>query len=161
MDLSALRILVVDDNRHAAELVRSILEGVGAQGVRHESTAHGAFRQMQEEVIDLVILDQNLGAGGEGIELARRLRKDPRSPNPFVPIVMLTGHADARLVRAARDVGVSEFLVKPFTAAGLLKRIEALTFQPRAFVRAADYFGPDRRRREDPKYPGPERRRKT
>jgi hypothetical protein len=42
----------------------------------------------------------------------------------------------------------------------LLKRIEALIFQPRPFVRAPDYFGPDRRRRADPAYRGIERRRK-
>jgi CheY-like chemotaxis protein len=159
MDLSALRILVVDDNRHTAEIIKSILESVGAREIRVTVTTHDAFKRLQEEMIDLVILDQNLGAGGAGVDLVRRIHKDPASPNPFVPIVMLTGYADAKLVRTARDCGVSEFLVKPFTAAGLLKRIEALIFQPRPFVRAQDYFGPDRRRRQDPSYTGVERRR--
>lgn len=158
MDLGALRILIVDDNRRAAELVRTILEGVGAREVRYAAAAHDAFRRLQEEMIDLVILDQNLDKGGDGIELTRRIRKDPRSPNPFVPIIMLTGYADAKRVVAARDAGVSEFMLKPFTAGGLLKRIEALIFQPRPFVRSPDYAGPDRRRRTDSGYAGPERR---
>ena len=158
MDLSALRILVVDDNRHAIEIVRSILASIGCQDIVPAATAHDAFRQMQQQTIDLVILDQNLGAGGEGIQLVKRIRNDPASPNPYMPILMLTGYADERRVTAARDAGVSEFLVKPFTVTGLLKRIEALILQPRPFVRSGSYFGPDRRRRADPRYSGPERR---
>jgi DNA-binding response OmpR family regulator len=64
-------------------------------------------------------------------------------------------------VTAARDAGVTDFLSKPFTVTGLLKRIEALIFQPRPFVRAPDYFGPCRRRKPDPDYRGMERRRKV
>jgi CheY-like chemotaxis protein len=158
MDLSGIRILVVDDNRHAIEIVCSILSSVGAQQVFQASTAHDAFR-LAGDRIDMVILDQNLGQGDEGIGLVRRIRNDPASPAPFMPILMLTGYADERRVTAARDAGVSEFLVKPFTVAGLLKRIEALILQPRPFVRSESYFGPDRRRRADPSYTGPERRR--
>ena len=157
MDLSAIRILVVDDNRHAIEIVRSILGSVGAQRIVPATTAHDAFRLLGEQ-IDMLILDQNLGKGDEGIQLVRRIRNDPVSPNPYMPILMLTGYADERRVTAARDAGVSEFLVKPFTVAGLLKRVEALILHPRPFVRSSDYFGPDRRRRADPRYTGPERR---
>ena len=159
MDLSALRILVVDDNRQAAEIVKSILAGVGAVDVRVTGTAHQAFDIIKTEAIDFVIVDQNLGKGAEGVELTRRIRRDPACPIPFAPILMLTGYADAKRVKAARDAGISEFLVKPFTVAGLLQRVEALIFQPRAFVRAEGYLGPDRRRRSDPKYGGSERRR--
>ncbi|CAN7383498.1 response regulator [Phenylobacterium sp. LjRoot219] len=158
MDLGAVRILVVDDNRQARELIKAVLASAGAREIRHAVSAHDAFELMRSEPIDLVFLDQNLGEGGEGIALARRIRHDPASPNPFVALLMLTGHADAQLVRAARDAGVNEFLAKPFTVAGLLKRVEALIFQPRPFVRAADYVGPDRRRRDDSAYNGTERR---
>ena len=158
MDLSALRILVVDDNRNSIEIVRSILGSVGAQQITPTTKAHDAFRMLASEVYDVLILDQNLGRGGEGIELVRRIRTDPASPNPFLPILMLTGYSDEKRVTAARDAGVSEFLVKPFTVAGLLKRIEALVMHPRPFVRTEGYFGPDRRRRADPRYTGPERR---
>jgi DNA-binding response OmpR family regulator len=160
MDLKALRILVVDDNRHAAEIVKSVLASVGARDIAYAATAHGAFDLMRREMMDLVILDQNLGKGGEGVDLVRRIRKDPASPSPYVSVLMLTGYADEKRVTAARDAGVTDFLVKPFTVAGLLRRIEALIFQPRPFVRSPDYFGPDRRRRDDPRYRGPERRRR-
>lgn len=161
MDLKALRILVVDDNRHAAEIVKSILSSVGAQDIRHATTAHAAFDMMTREMFDLIIVDQNLGKGDEGIQLVRRIRKDPTSPSPYVATLMLTGYTEHRRVTAARDAGVTDFLSKPFTVTGLLKRIEALIFQPRPFVRSPDYFGPDRRRRADPRYTGAERRRKS
>ena len=161
MDLKALRILVVDDNRHAAEIMKSVLASVGAQDIAYATTAHGGFELMRREMFDLVVVDQNLGKGDEGIQLVRRIRKDPASPSPFVAILMLTGYTEERRVKAARDAGVTDFLSKPFTVASLLRRIEALIFQPRPFVRSPDYFGPDRRRRADPAYRGAERRRKA
>jgi DNA-binding response OmpR family regulator len=94
----------------------------------------------------------------EGVTFARWLRNDSDSPNQFVPIILLTGHADLTRIMAARDAGVNEFCTKPVTPADLMKRIALVINQPRPFVRSATYFGPDRRRREDPKYTGPERR---
>jgi DNA-binding NtrC family response regulator len=71
---------------------------------------------------------------------------------------MITGHSTQRRVTEARDVGVNEFLSKPVTARGVLERIARVVDSPRPFVRSADYFGPDRRRRADPNYNGPRRR---
>lgn len=161
MDLSAVRILVVDDNRQSRELVKSVLASVGARDIHEASTADEAIACLGKAPIDFVILDQHLRAGGEGLALARRIRNDPASPSPFVSILMLTGHADERLVIAARDAGVSEFMAKPFTAAGLLRRVEVLILQPRVFVRSPDYVGPDRRRRSDGRHAGVDRRRRT
>lgn len=158
MDLKALRLLIVDDNRNAAEIVKSILSSVGAQQIEMATTADRAFSLLQSEQFDLVIVDQNLGKGEEGIELVRRIRTDPKSVNPYLSILMLTGYTEQRRVKAARDAGVTEFLSKPFTIVGLLRRMEALIHQPRPFVKSEDYFGPDRRRRQDPDYRGPERR---
>lgn len=158
MDLKALRLLIVDDNRNAAEIVKSILSSVGAQQIEMATTADRAFSLLQAEQFDLIIVDQNLGKGEEGIELVRRIRTDAKSVNPYLSILMLTGYTEQRRVKAARDAGVTEFLSKPFTIVGLLRRMEALIHQPRAFVKSEDYFGPDRRRKQDPEYRGPERR---
>jgi two-component system, chemotaxis family, chemotaxis protein CheY len=158
MDLKALRVLIIDDNRNAAEIVRSILSSVGAQQMELATTAGRAYEILQGSPYDLVIVDQNLGKGDEGIALVKRIRTDPASTNPYMPILMLTGYTEQWRVQAARDAGVTEFLSKPFTIISLLRRMEALIHAPRPFVRSADYFGPDRRRRQDPDYKGPERR---
>ncbi|MCR5878607.1 response regulator [Phenylobacterium sp. J367] len=152
MDLRALRLLIVDDNRNAAEIVKSVLASVGAKDMELAVTAERAFEVLQAGACDLLIVDQNLGKGDEGIALVKRVRTDPASVNPYLPILMLTGYTEQRRVQAARDAGVTEFLSKPFTIVGLLRRMEALIHAPRAFVRSETYFGPDRRRREDPEY---------
>ena len=158
MDLSALRILVVDDNRRALELVRSILTSVGARDIAESTTAHGAFKLLQAQPADLIILDQNLGQGDEGTQLTRRIRNDPGSPTPYAPIIMLTGHSEKRRVTVARDAGVTEFLAKPISAKGLYQRILNVVANPRPFIKTKTYFGPDRRRNTANAYIGPERR---
>jgi CheY-like chemotaxis protein len=85
----------------------------------------------------------------DGLALTRFLRTSPASPDPFLPIIMITGFADRERVHAARDAGVTEFLVKPISAAALFSRIYSIIANPRPFVRIGGYFGPDRRRRVD------------
>jgi len=62
-------------------------------------------------------------------------------------------------VEAARDAGVTEFCAKPVTAAEMIRKVAAVIDHPRHFVRSETYFGPDRRRRQDPNFSGQERRR--
>ena len=150
--------LIVDDNRHAADIVRSVLRSIGTRQTRYAANEEDAFRVFCGERFDLVILDQNLGRGGEGLSLARRIRVDPRSPNRLVPMLMLTAYAQQHNVLAARDAGIDEFLMKPFTAKGLAERLASLMGRPRMFVSSTTYFGPDRRRSATPGYKGSERR---
>jgi DNA-binding response OmpR family regulator len=88
----------------------------------------------------------------DGVEFTRRVRNgsDPRLVR--LPIIMMTGHSELRRIVDARDAGVNEIVVKPLTAKAVLSRIEAVTQRPRPFVRTISYFGPDRRRRDDPKF---------
>lgn len=87
------------------------------------------------------------------------MRKNPASRNVFVPIIMVTAQSEEWKVMKARDAGVTEFLVKPFTAKAMAKRITMVIEYPRQFVRTDDFFGPDRRRHKVSTYTGEERRR--
>src|SRR5690606_14043240 len=93
---------------------------------------------------DIVIADWMMKPM-DGISFARMVRNDPRSPNAYVPIILMTGFSERRRVLQARDAGVTEFLVKPFNARDLYKRIAQVIERPRQFVRSEDFFGPDRR----------------
>jgi DNA-binding response OmpR family regulator len=95
--------------------------------------------------------------GMSGVDLVRMLRGDPLSPNPFVPVIMLTGHTSPEHVRQARDAGVNEFIAKPVSVKTMMSRLAAVIEHPRPFVRTSRYFGPCRRRRQD-EHQGPERR---
>jgi FixJ family two-component response regulator len=94
----------------------------------------------------------------DGIEFTRLVRNSNDSPNPMIPIIMITGHATVSRVADARDAGVTEFLAKPLTARGVIGRVVQVIEHNRAFVRTEDYFGPDRRRRSEPGFTGPFRR---
>lgn len=76
----------------------------------------------------------------DGISLTRRLRNDPLSPNQYVPVILMTGFSEKRRVMQARDVGVTEFLVKPFNARDLYRRIAQIIEKPRQFVRSEDFL---------------------
>lgn len=157
LSLAKIRFLLVDDNVHMLNIVKTILKGVGATYLFEAKTMGEAMEKLKREQIDIVILDYMIG-DEDGVTFIHQVRNGETSPAPYVPIIMLTAHADRIRVAAARDAGVTEFCVKPVTAQDMLKKIGAVVDHPRPFVRSAMYFGPDRRRRRDPNYRGPERR---
>jgi CheY-like chemotaxis protein len=152
-----LKILLVDDNPHMRKLVATILHAFGIVQVYEADNAKRAWAMLREYNPDVVLLDWMMD-GMNGLELSRLIRTSAASPNPFVPIVMLTGHTDIERVREARDSGVNEFLAKPVSVNGIMTHLLAVIEHPRPFVRTTSYFGPCRRRREGSEYKGPERR---
>lgn len=153
--LKRLQVLVVDDNRHMRAITSEILASAGF-GLTHQAeSGPEGLRRLAETPMDLVIVDYKM-APMDGIAFVRQLRARPSSR--FVPVIMLTGHANWRRVREARDAGVTEFMVKPIAPRLLLERIESLIERPRPFVVAEAYTGPCRRRRADAAYAGERRR---
>jgi CheY-like chemotaxis protein len=152
-----LKVLVVDDNPHMRKLVVAILHAFGISEISESADAERAWKILKETNPDVVILDWML-PGMSGLELTRMIRTSAASPNPFVPIIMLTGHTNIDCVRQARDAGINEFLAKPVSVNAILSRLTAVIEHPRPFVRTKIYFGPCRRRRGHDEYRGPERR---
>lgn len=153
---SRLKVLIVDDSKLMRELIRSLLELVGVQRMRSTEDAEKAWGAMYEFEPDLVITDWNMPPTS-GLDFVKRIRSDPRSPNPFVPVIMVTGYAEEDRVELARDIGTTDFLAKPVMAQTLFDRLKSIVDDDRDFVRSQDFFGPDRRRRRD-EYDGSERR---
>lgn len=155
--LESLRVLLVDDNQHMRAIVMTVLAGVGVTHVRETRDGAEAFEALREWPADVAIVDFQMFPM-DGVEFTRMVRTSPASKNPYLPIVMMTGHSEKSRVVEARDAGVTEFVAKPLTAKSMLERLQAVIYRPRPFVRAGDYFGPDRRRRDDPAHDGPWRR---
>jgi CheY-like chemotaxis protein len=158
IDFNRLRFVVVDDNAHMRRIVRTLLNGFGAREVTEAEDGAAGLEAFTQNVPDIVITDWAMPIF-DGVELTQMIRQPGANPNPFVPIIMLTGHSEKRRVVAARDAGVTEFLVKPLSARALYERIINVVMNPRPFVRTKTYFGPDRRRSLNANYAGPERRR--
>jgi two-component system chemotaxis response regulator CheY len=153
----SLKALIVEDNAHMRSLLRALLNSVGIRDVAEAAHGGSGLEVLRQRRSDLVLSDMAMSPM-DGLEFTRRVRNDEQSPNPFVPIIMITGHTERHRVEAARDAGVTEFLAKPITAHNLFSRIARIVEQPRAFVRCESYFGPDRRRRQLEDYAGPWRR---
>jgi len=155
--LEALRVLLADDNPHMREIVTVLLDNYGVKNVRSVADGSHGMVELRNWQADLAIVDFKMEPM-DGVTFTRNIRNSPDSRNPYLPIIMMTGHSARSRVYEARDAGVNEFVAKPVTARTLLDRIVAVIYHPRAFVRTKDYFGPDRRRRADPAYRGAMRR---
>lgn len=95
-----------------------------------------------------------------GLLLLRWVRASKECPNRMVPFVMISGAADREYVNSCRDLGVTEFIAKPFSATSVYERFLEVIDYPRQFVTTQKYFGPDRRRKSGDA-PGGDERRKT
>ena len=157
MRYELLKILVVDDNHHMRVLIGEILKALGVRHVFEASDGAQGLQMMRNHDIDIVMTDLSMQPL-DGIDFVRLLRRSPESPNQMCPVIMITGHSTLARVQEARNAGVNEFLAKPLTARGVVERIMQVVDHPRPFVKTADYFGPDRRRRADPAFRGPLRR---
>ncbi|MBC8337283.1 MAG: response regulator [Rhodospirillales bacterium] len=155
-DFFNLKVLICDDSRQIRALLKNFLIGFGFQDIIETMDAETAFAELLEMDPDLVITDWNMPTTN-GIDLVRHIRQSPDSPNPYVPIIMLTGYTELDRVKVARDSGVSSFLAKPVSADSLYKRLVSLIEDRRLFVRTDDFIGPDRRFKSG-EFEGPERR---
>ncbi len=138
-------------------LLAEILRAVGITQIFEAGDGAEGLQMMRSHRIDIVLTDLAMEPL-DGIDFVRLLRNSPDSPNQLTPVIMITGHFTMARIREARDAGVNEFLAKPITARGVIERIHQIIDHSRPFVRTDDYFGPDRRRRNDPRHDGPWRR---
>ena len=152
-----ITVLVVESTRAMFDLTRSVLQTFGVNQVYSAYGCDEGYDTFIRVNPDLVVIDW-LEDPNNGLELTRRIRTNKKSPNPFIPIVLMTGYSQKKRVLQARDSGITEFLVKPFTAKALYQKIEQLIERPRHFVASENYFGPDRRRKREGEYAGPDRR---
>lgn len=143
--LKNVSILIVDDQDFICRLVREVLHVIGASQMYLFTDPKEAWAEFKVRPVDIVILDWKMGPP-DGVELTRLIRKSEESPNPLVPIIMVTGYGEMSRVLKARDAGVTEYIIKPISPKALYSLIEAVIERPRRFVRIGEFFGPDRRR---------------
>lgn len=139
-----LDVLVVDDNVQMRAYYRSVLAMIGAARVREAADGAAAFEAICDDAPDLLITDFDM-APLDGVELTRSVRADAKSPNAFLPIIMVTAHTDGRKIARARASGVHLLLHKPVAPEDLSRQIIGVMGDPRPFIRTRNYFGPDRR----------------
>jgi CheY-like chemotaxis protein len=160
-DFSRLSVLVVEDSRFMRSLLVTTLRALGVERVSTAENGQEAIQFMAPAAaiqgeslvgktgIDMIISDYVMPVVDGGM-LLRWIRLAGKSPDRFMPFLMVSAAADKEVLFACRDAGVDEFMAKPFSAEGLAKRITSVVEHPRPYIYCPNYFGPERRRQSKP-----------
>lgn len=150
-------ILVCDPSQNMAELVAGMARSLGFREVNEVYDTRSARAALAQKRFGLVLINDLMGDDDSTV-LLRDVRGNAQSPNRDTPVIMMSAAPDMKRIAAARDAGVTEFLRKPFAANHLQSRLTSIQANPRAFIEAGSYNGPDRRRRTV-EFQGEDRRR--
>ena len=123
MSTNQPNVLVVDDEEAIRDMIQFALEKSG-MGVQTASSAHEALLSINDSRPDIILMDWMM-PGVSGLELTRRLRKDPYTED--IPIIMLTAKVTEDDKVAGLEAGTDDYVVKPFSPRELLARIKAVT----------------------------------
>ncbi|MGA0838733.1 MAG: phosphate regulon transcriptional regulator PhoB [Pseudomonadales bacterium] len=120
--MSSNTILVVEDEPGILEMLSFSLTRAGFQ-VWESPSAEDALRRLEGTLPSLIVLDWML-PGLSGVELARRLRRDPHTAD--LPILMLTARGEEADKLKSFDAGIDDYVTKPFSPRELVARVRAL-----------------------------------
>ncbi|ADB17982.1 response regulator receiver protein [Pirellula staleyi DSM 6068] len=113
------RVLVADDSSTMRKIILRSLQAVGVPSAVEAGDGEEAVALFQQSTFDLVLTDWNMPKKN-GLEVIQEIRK----LNATVPIIMVTTEAEKTRVLEAIQAGVSDYLVKPFTADTLRQKLE-------------------------------------
>jgi two-component system, chemotaxis family, chemotaxis protein CheY len=122
LDLSALKVLVVDDNANTRNLIAEVLRSLGVNKVFKAESASAGRMVLKAGETDLIFADIEM-AGENGLEFVRQIRASPHPQIANVVIVMVSAHATESRVIEASLAGANSFLVKPFSVSALARRL--------------------------------------
>jgi CheY-like chemotaxis protein len=143
LNLKGITALVVDSDHFTRGLVTQMLRGFGmdAPVVCENGTQAKAY--LENHYADLCIIEAVM-PDMNSPELIGWIRKQEKAMR-FVPVIVLTGYTQMKMVAAARDGGANNVVKKPVSPQGLFDRITWIARVSRPFIEAPNYVGPDRR----------------
>jgi two-component system, chemotaxis family, chemotaxis protein CheY len=122
VDLS-MPVLVVDDYNTMVRIIRNLLKQIGFQDVDDACNGATALAKLRGRKYGLVISDWNMEPM-TGYELLKEVRADPSLGQ--IPFIMVTAESKTENVIAAKKAGVNNYIVKPFNAQTLQRKIESV-----------------------------------
>lgn len=122
---SSTRVLVCDDMKMIRKLVQGSLKEWGITDIQEAQDGNEGWDLLMKSdpPIQLVISDWNM-PNCTGVELLRRVRNEPKYAK--IPFILLTAEAEVEKVQEAVSLGVSNYILKPFTAENLRTKLEAV-----------------------------------
>lgn len=119
----SMNVLVVDDYKTMIRIVRSLLQQLGFTNIDDAVDGPTALGMMKQKQYGLVLSDWNMQPM-TGLELLKAVRADERTKD--VPFIMVTAETKTENVVAARQAGVNNYIIKPFTLAVLKQKLTAV-----------------------------------
>lgn len=116
-------ILIVDDYKTMLRIIRNLLRQLEFQNVEEASDGASALQALDQQDFALVISDWNMEPM-TGLQLLREVRKSPRLKH--IPFIMITAESKTENVVAAKEAGVSNYIVKPFNAETLKAKLSSV-----------------------------------
>jgi two-component system, chemotaxis family, chemotaxis protein CheY len=120
---TSMSVLVVDDYNTMIRIIRNLLKQLGFENIDDASDGSAALNKMRGKKYGLVISDWNMEPM-TGYDLLREVRADPNLAT--TPFIMITAESKTENVIAAKKAGVNNYIVKPFNAATLKTKIDAV-----------------------------------
>lgn len=148
-ELREAGILIVEDDTLICTLIVDVLRAMEFKNIKVCRRAEEGLVEYARTNYDLILCDWKL-PGMSGLELTEKVRRFEKVEKCYTPVIMITGRALQEDVETARDMGVTEYLIKPFNVKSLCDKIKSIVENPRKFVFSDEYVGPDRRRRHMP-----------
>jgi two-component system chemotaxis response regulator CheY len=118
-----MNVLIVDDYKTMLRIIRNLLKQLGFNNVEEATDGSMALSMMRQQSYDLVISDWNMEPM-TGLQLLKEVRADDSLKG--VPFIMVTAESKTDNVIAAKQAGVNNYIVKPFNAATLKSKMEAV-----------------------------------
>jgi two-component system chemotaxis response regulator CheY len=116
-------ILIVDDYKTMLRIIRNLLKQLGFDNVDEATDGSTALHKLRDKNYGLVISDWNMEPM-TGLQLLREVRADNRLKD--LPFIMITAESKSENVIAAKEAGVSNYIVKPFNAATLKQKLTSI-----------------------------------
>lgn len=139
--LTAIKVLVVDDEHYMRKVVRTLLMSIGVRNIFEAVDGPSGLEQIRTAEPDIVIVDWQM-PGLDGAGFVRMVRSPQTFPLPDIPIIMLTGHSERSRVLEAIEVGIDEFLLKPVSSKALKDRLVAVLANPRPMIWSGKNYRP-------------------
>ena len=119
----SMNVLVVDDYKSMVRIVRGMLNQLGFVNVDDAPDGAAAMALLKEKQYGLVLSDWNMQPV-TGLELLKQVRAEEKTR--ATPFVMVTAEAKVENVIAARQAGVDNYVIKPFTLAVLKQKLTSV-----------------------------------
>ncbi len=119
-DIDKTKVLIVDDYKTMLRIIANILRQLGFQHIEEATDGKSAIEKLRSTTYDLIISDWNMEPMS-GLDLLKEIRRDIRMKT--LPFIMITAESKTENVMAAKNAGVTDYILKPFNANTLKTKI--------------------------------------